>query len=413
MTRLSAWIVNHDSGAFCLRCVESLMDEWRDAGGAPDELEVIVVDSGSTEDQSRWWSALQQLGARVVVRDSNVGYARGMAVARAHSSGGVEDLVAVLNPDLYFLAGSIAELLAAFDADGGLAVAGPRAFIDEERELRLPSQLPPTPLDELAELTCHRFPAWARRRAARRTRRDLEHWTATMPRDERMLSGACLFLRRSALEQLGELFDARYPLYYEDADFARRVARAGLRARLVPSAEILHHWSRSAGSGEAFAGEPARRHAISRTRYLRRWYGSPVERITALLRGALARRLARLGPRPMHDFEDLGALTEAPRLELAEEGALLEWSVTPNFSLAAGALVESAEAQLSARGWSWLFAGRYFLRAVRRSDLTVIGAWTFVKEAPARAWPVDPEVFVLEEQHRYRRVDGAEDVKWH
>ncbi|MCA8979961.1 MAG: hypothetical protein KDC14_08035, partial [Planctomycetes bacterium] len=307
---------------------------------------------------------------------------------------------------------SVARLLEAFEADPALAVAAPRAFIDEARELRLPAQSPPTPWAELAELASHRFPAWARRRAEERTRRDLAHWTADAPRDERMLSGACLFVRRDVLDALGELFDARYPLYYEDADFARRAARAGLRMRSVPSAEILHHWSRSAGAGEDFAGEPARRHAISRARYLRRWYGRVVERTAHAMRGELERRLARRGPRPMHDFENLGVLSEAPRLAFDEQDVLLEWSVTPNFSLAAGMLVDGEEARLSARGWSWLFAGRYWLRAVRRADLAVIGAWTFVKEAPARAWPVDPEVFADEAEHRYRRVDGDEVEGW-
>lgn len=114
----------------------------------------------------------------------------------------------------------------------------------------------------------------------------------------------------------------------------------------------------------------------------------------------------------MHDFEALGVVTEAPRLQLAEADLLLEWSVTPNFSLAAGTLISGDNWRLSARGWSWLFAGRYYLRAVRRGDLAVLGAWTFVKEAPARAWPVDPEVFVREERPRYRRVDGAEVEGW-
>jgi hypothetical protein len=147
--------------------------------------------------------------------------------------------------------------------------------------------------------------------------------------------------------------------------------------------------------------------------YLQRFYGRIVERSTRLLRNALERRLARRGSRVMHDFADLGELTEAPRLECAEEGVLLEWSVTPNFSLAAGSLIEGRASCLSARSWSWLFAGRYFVRAVRRSDLSCLRAWTFVKTTRARAWPVDPESFVRGELPQYRRVDGDEVQPWH
>jgi len=428
VTRLSAWIVNYHSGAFCVRCVESLMEGWREAGGTPDELEVVVVDSGSGEDEARWWSELRKLGVRVVVREQNLGYARGMSVAAAHSFGRADDLIAVLNPDLYFLPGSIEKLCDAFASDAQLAVAAPRAFIDESRAILLPPQLPPTPTGELAELASHFFPSWARSRAETRSRRALEHWTATEAHDEAMLSGACLFLRRSVIETLDGLFDGRYPLYYEDADLARRLTRAGLRTRLIPEAEILHHWSRSAGSGEVFAGEPARRHAVSRELYLRRFYGRTVERVTRALRGFLERRLARRGPRLMHAFEDLGVLTEAPCLTLSraenvpQDEVFMEWSVTPNFSLAAGSLPAgslpagslpgSAEHQLSARSWSWLFPGRYFVRALRRSDCAVIGAWTLVKESPARSWPVDHETVAPADDRRRRRVSGEELERW-
>ena len=114
----------------------------------------------------------------------------------------------------------------------------------------------------------------------------------------------------------------------------------------------------------------------------------------------------------MHAFVDLGALGEAPRLEFPEEDCLLEWSLTPTFSLAAGVLVEGAGARLSAHGWSWLFPGRYYLRALRRRDLAMLGAWTLVKEAPARSWPVDPQAIAPRALPRYRRVDGDEVERW-
>ncbi len=412
MKRLSAWIVNHRSGGFCVRCVESLMEEWRAAGGDPSGLEVIVVDSGSGDGEARWWDELRRLGARVVVRESNVGYAKGMAAARAHATVGPDDLVAVLNPDLYFLSGSVERLLVAFDNDPKLDVAAPRAFIDEHEQLLLPPQTPPTPWAELADVASHRFPRWARRRARRRTRRDLGHWAAEGPHDEAMLSGACLFLRRSLLDRIGDVFDPRYPLYYEDADLAQRLRRDGARTRLIPGAKVLHHWSRSAGAGEDFAGEPARRHAQSRARYFARWFGPLRTRVATALRAHFERVVTRRGHRPMHAFEDLGVVTEAPRLEFAEEDVVLEWSLTPNFSLAAGMLVEGAGARLSALGWSWLFPGRYYLRALCRRDLCLVGAWTLVKETPARSWPVDPQALAPSQRRSYRRVDGDEVERW-
>ncbi len=67
-----------------------------------------------------------------------------------------------------------------------------------------------------------------------------------------LVTGAAMFVRRRVFEEVG-LFDENYFLYFEDADFCRRVDMSNLRWGLyfVPSAFLWHKNAGSSGSGSA------------------------------------------------------------------------------------------------------------------------------------------------------------------
>jgi len=386
-TRLSALIVNHDSGAWALRCVESLQEAWRREGRDPELLEVIVVDSGSNPAEATWWRSLRRAGARVREAPGNVGYATGLNLAYEQSHGVHNDVVALLNPDLHFLPGSIGPLLARLE-DPAVGAVAPRIFLDEERQLRLPQNLLPTPGRELGELFASRFRRLVRPWGRSRTARSHDFWTAREPHQAEMLSGACMFLRRGVVEELGGPMDARYPLYFEDADLCVRLTRSRYRLETEPAAEVLHHWSRSAGP--VFEGEVARRHALGRALFQGTHHRGPLDRCLRWLAPRIQGWLERRAPRAPHEVEELGSLVESPELEFQGPGPhLLELSLTPWWGLAAGVLVEGQHYHLPARTWSWLFPGTYYLRALEPESGALLGAWSFEKHGPARSWPLE------------------------
>lgn len=61
-----------------------------------------------------------------------------------------------------------------------------------------------------------------------------------------MLSGACLFLRRSDFQRVGG-FDAGFFLYGEDLDLSLRLRAAGVDLRYVPDARVVHVTGTGAG----------------------------------------------------------------------------------------------------------------------------------------------------------------------
>jgi GT2 family glycosyltransferase len=381
-------IVNYDSGSWTLRCAQSLAAAWAREGRAAADLEIIVLDSGSNPAEATWWRSLRRLGVRVKCSPANVGYATGLNMAFELSSGAPDDVVALLNPDLYFLPGSLEPLLERLARSPGVGAVAPRLFLDEQRQLLLPQNLLPTPARELGEVLSRRWPRLARRLASSRSRLARRVWCAEEPQRVEMLSGACLFLRRSTVEHLGAPMDGRYPLYFEDADLCARLARAGYGLETVPRSEVLHHWSRCAGPH--FEGEVARRHAFGK----RLWLSLHHDQLGARLVRAAARAAAALlegrSTRPMHALTDLGRLAESPVLEFASEGDyLLELSLTPWWGLAAGVRVHGDHYRLPAASWSWLYPGSYYLRALEASSGDCLGAWCFEKQSPARSWPLD------------------------
>ncbi len=161
----------------------------------------------------------------------NLGYARsvnlGIAATRAPT-------IAVLNPDTHVGPGTAGALLARFDTNPRLAAAGPR--IENLDGTNYPSarQLPSTYVAVMHGL----LGFW--RPNNRYTRR---YWELDAPgdraRDVDWVSGAAVWLRRSALDTVGG-WDERYFMYLEDVDLCWRLRRAGWEITYEPGGVIEH-----------------------------------------------------------------------------------------------------------------------------------------------------------------------------
>jgi GT2 family glycosyltransferase len=68
----------------------------------------------------------------------------------------------------------------------------------------------------------------------------------TTPVEVENISGACLMLRREAVEQIGFL-DEGFFMYFEDMDYCLRLQNAGWKMYYLPQGEIIHLVGRSSG----------------------------------------------------------------------------------------------------------------------------------------------------------------------
>ena len=59
------------------------------------------------------------------------------------------------------------------------------------------------------------------------------------PTEVESISGACMFLRREVIDQVG-MFDEQFSFYFEDLDWSYRIRQAGWRMYLIPEVRIVH-----------------------------------------------------------------------------------------------------------------------------------------------------------------------------
>jgi len=90
-----------------------------------------------------------------------------------------------------------------------------------------------------------------------------------MMHEPKHLLGACLMVRRRALEDIG-FMDERFFLYREDTDLCKRVSDAGWRILYFPKAKVVHYGGRS---GAQIGGTAQYLHLISEYLYHEKHHG--------------------------------------------------------------------------------------------------------------------------------------------
>lgn len=225
---LSVVTVNYRSLDHLLECLASI------PAAAPGlAFETVVVDN---EQGSGVRAALSQRfpEVRVVESGVNVGYAR--AVNRGILETGGE-LVLVLNPDCVLRPGALRTLADHLHAHPRAAVAGPK-ILNPDGTLEYSARSFPTHLTFLFNrysLLTRLFPAnpFSRRYL-------LTDWDHDSVRAVDWMSGACLLVRRSAIEKVGPMDEAFF-MFNEDVDWCRRMKMAGFDVVYVPDAVAVHH----------------------------------------------------------------------------------------------------------------------------------------------------------------------------
>ncbi|MGQ9672641.1 MAG: glycosyltransferase family 2 protein [Candidatus Aminicenantales bacterium] len=214
---LTVIIVGHNSRVHLERCLASLERE-----GKSKEAEVILVDNHSSDGtqalvkQSFPWVSL-------IENKENVGYARannqGIQSSRAN-------FILFLNPDTAIPKGALSFLLQELKERPERAAIAPR-LVREDGVFQVSFGRKPDFFGEaIQKLLLNPYFRLKLRFSVR-------------PREVGWLSGACLLVRRSALEEAG-FFDENFFLYFEDIDLCVRLRKNGYRLVFDPRVLVLH-----------------------------------------------------------------------------------------------------------------------------------------------------------------------------
>lgn len=360
-----------------MKAVASLQrQKFATPNGDAGQLEILVIDNASSPGDV---ACLEDLPTEVILvkNEHNVGFASANNQGIERASG---RYLCFLNPDTRVLDGALDTLLQYLYTHPGVGAVGPRFWIDDERTLLLPPGDPPTLAFLLGQAVGGAFPTWGGWHARKWHRSALMLWRSRTPVAVPMLPGACIVTPRGVVDRTGG-FDPRYFLYYEDADWCRRVRGVGYQLTVIPDAEVVHYYNQSAQL------DPSRTqgHALlSQARFVRShygWLGLCLYRVARAIGRRVARRRRPISARQVID---LGHLTTPPRLSVTGDVLPRERMIEIGYDYrgvpSAAAFVHDATLQFPDSVWEQMQSGRYYARMVDPETLRLVAVWSWEKE---------------------------------
>ena len=227
----------------------------------PFNYEIIVVDNNSG-DSIREMLGREFMEVKLIEAAANRGYAAGNNLGIQAAKG---RYLLILNPDITILGDAITQLVEFMDNHPRSGICGPKVLN----------------ADNSLQYTCSRFPDWRlpffRRTFLGQTGRGkkwsedylMMDWDHNQDKQVDWLFGACLMVRREAINEVGPL-DERYFLYMEDLDWCRRFWDKAWEVWYVASAEVIHYHQRLSAEGNLFTSlfsRTARMHLSSWIKY--------------------------------------------------------------------------------------------------------------------------------------------------
>jgi len=232
-------VVNWNTRELLAECLQSLLatsntsarpfeDEFPLLALGPYGAQVFVVDNASS-DGSAQMVRKSFPWAHLIENDENVGFARANNQAIRQSSG---RYVLLLNSDTEVHRGAVETLVAFMETNPQAGAVGAR-LLNADGSLQPSAHPMLTPWREFWRLMFLD-------RLARKATYGPKLWEAAVPQRVEVIKGACLLLRREALDQVG-LFDESFFFYTEEVDLCYRLCQAGWQLWWVPAATVVHY----------------------------------------------------------------------------------------------------------------------------------------------------------------------------
>ncbi len=227
MPKLTVVIVNYNVKYYVEQCLHSL----RKALAAID-AEVYVVDNHSHDGSVEYLQErFPDVNFIACMHNNGFAYANNVAIKQSQSQ-----YVLLLNPDTFVAENTIQAMLTFMDEHPLAGATGVQMLgADGQRAMESRRGLP-SPMVAFYKMSglCARFP---------QSKRFGKYYLSFLPWDApariEVISGACMMVRREALDKVG-LLDEDYFMYGEDIDLSYRIINAGYENWYLPC-QILHY----------------------------------------------------------------------------------------------------------------------------------------------------------------------------
>lgn len=186
-------------------------------------FEIVVVDNGSTDGSPDTISELFP-DITLIVNEENLGFTGGNNVGMRYALTQGFDYVCLLNNDTIVDPEFLRLLVEATEGHLEVGVAGPTIFYFDQ----------PTAVWSAGG----RFD-WRRGEATMLTLDETEGDQHDDVREVDWVTGCAMLMKKAVLEAVG-LFDPRYFIYFEEAEWCFRATKTGVKAIHVPAAKLWH-----------------------------------------------------------------------------------------------------------------------------------------------------------------------------
>ena len=220
-------LVNYNSTDHLLQCLTSLYEASRGLA-----IQVWVQDNASRDNVDRITVLFPDV--HLIKNHSNLGFAR--AINRSISQG-FAPYILILNPDTIVSPGFFEPVLHYMNTHQKVGIVGPK-ILDIDKTVQGSARAFPTLLTALfgrRSILTKFFPNNPITLENILTSRS----DGVTPMTVDWVSGACMLVRRKAIEHVGTL-DARFFMYWEDADWCRRMWQNGWSVTYFPRSSVVH-----------------------------------------------------------------------------------------------------------------------------------------------------------------------------
>lgn len=209
-----------------------------------EDMEVIVVDNGSTEDEA---SILQERypNVKVIRSDKNLGFAGGNNIGIKVAKG---KYLYLINNDTFFKEFNPQVLIKRLESSPKIGMTCPKIrFTWNNNPIQFAGYTPLSPIT-------------VRNKAIGFGEEDRGQYDT--PRQTPYAHGAAMMLKKEVIDKVG-LMPECYFLYYEELDWSMMITRSGYEIWYEPASTIYHKESKSTGQNS-----PLRTYYITRNRLL-------------------------------------------------------------------------------------------------------------------------------------------------
>lgn len=232
---LSVIIVSYNTKDLLRKCLIALAEASRELS-----TQITVVDNASRDESPQMVRSLFP-EVEVLENTENLGFSKasnqGLRIAKG-------DFVLLLNSDAIVSESSMGEMMDYMKRNPKIGVLGPKIY-NTDGSVQEVARTFPQPIHFLfgrrSPLT-KLFPnaSFVRRYLIMRERDKGE------PFEVDWVSGACMMIRSEVVKEVG-LLDEAFFMYWEDADYCKRVKVSGWKVHCLPTARVVHDEGSSSG----------------------------------------------------------------------------------------------------------------------------------------------------------------------